>query len=242
MDDLAVLRKNPELLAKLGRSNTKYAAMLSSGYGDLSSSSEYSTEVAAIFKKLGYPGYDTPITQKKTKEEVAKSVEARRGWFEYQKAQEWRDAKMAEYGIRSTSESMYERSGIKREFDKMVQVVIDDFPSWVTERKNINDEYWDATIPSIQKIVDDENWRAYSFSKGSPKWEEIAYWLEEAKAFNKAYEQQNNTDKRKLLLKQNFAQFHYDFLQTASEEFAAFAYRWLNNMPQLDTEFTVTNG
>jgi hypothetical protein len=119
MDDLAVLRKNPELIAKLGRSNTKYAAMLSSGYGDLSSSSEYSTEVAAIFKKLGFPGYGTPITQKKTKEEVAKSVEARRGWFEYQKAQEWRDAKMAEYGIGSTSEVMYDRSGIKIEFDNM---------------------------------------------------------------------------------------------------------------------------
>ena len=242
MDDIAVLRKNPELIAKLGRSNTKYAAMLSSGYGDLSSSSQYSTEVAAIYKKLGFPGYETPITQKKTKEEVAKSVEARRGWYEYQKAQEWRDAKMAEYGIGSTSEVMYERSGIKREFDKMVQSVIDDFPSWVTERKNINDEYWSATIPSIQKIVDDTNWRTYSFNKGSSKWEEIAYWLEEAKAFNKAYEAQNNTDKRKLQLKQQFAQFHYDFMQTASEEFAAFAYRWLNNMPQLSTEFTVTNG
>ena len=242
MDDLAVLRKNPELIAKLGRANTKYAAMLSSGYGDLSSSSEYSTEVAAIFKKLGFPGYGTPITQKKTKEEVAKSVESRRGWFEYQKAQEWRDAKMAEYGIGSTYDVMYERSGIKREFDKMVDVVKEDFPSWVTERKNINDEYWDAMIPSIQKIVDDTNWRTYSFNKGSSKWEEIAYWLSEAKAFNKAYDAQNNTDSRKLQLKQQFAQFHYDFLQTASEEFAAFSYRWLNNMPQLSTEFTVTNG
>jgi hypothetical protein len=242
MDDLAVLRKNPELIAKLGRSNTKYAAMLSSGYGDLSSSSEYSTEVAAIFKKLGFPGYGTPITQKKTREEVAKSVEARRGWFEYQKAQEWRDAKMAEYGIGSTYDVMYERSGIKREFDKMVDVVKEDFPSWVTERKNINDEYWDAMIPSIQKIVDDTNWRTYSFNKGSSKWEEIAYWLGEAKAFNKTYDAQNNTDSRKLQLKQQFAQFHYDFLQTASEEFAAFSYRWLNNMPQLSTEFTVTNG
>jgi hypothetical protein len=242
MDDLAVLRKNPELIAKLGRANTKYAAMLSSGYGDLSSSSEYSTEVAAIFKKLGFPGYGTPITQKKTKEEVAKSVESRRGWFEYQKAQEWRDAKMAEYGIGSTYDVMYERSGIKREFDKMVDVVKEDFPSWVTERKNINDEYWDAMIPSIQKIVDDTNWRTYSFNKGSSKWEEIAYWLGEAKAFNKAYDAQNNTDSRKLQLKQQFAQFHYDFLQTASEEFAAFSYRWLNNMPQLSTEFTVTNG
>jgi len=242
MEDLAVLRKNPELITKLGRSNTKYAAMLSSGYGDLSSSSEYSTEVAAIFKKLGFPGYDTPITQKKTKKEVADSVEARRGWFEFQKAQEWRDAKMAEYGIGSTYDATYERSGIKREYQKMVDSVIEDFPSWAVDRKNTNEEYWDVTIPAIQKITDDTNWRSYAISKGSPKWEEITYWLQEAKIFNKTYEAQNNTDARKKQLKQQFAQFHYDFLQTASEEFAAFAYRWLNNMPQLDTEFTVTNG
>ena len=97
-------------------------------------------------------------------------------------------------------------------------------------------------IPSIEKIVDDKKWRNYAIKKGSPKWEEVAYWLEEAKYFNKQYESQNNTDARKKQLKQQFAQFHYDFLQTASEEFAAFAYRWLNNMPQLDTEFAVTNG
>lgn len=242
MDDLAMLRKNPELITKLGRANTKYAGMLSSGYGDIATSSEYSTEVAAIFKKLGFPGYGTPITQKKNKIEVAQSVEARRGWAEYQKAQEWRDAKMAEYGIGSTYEAMYERSGIKREYDKMVSSIVEDFPGWAADRKNTNDEYWSLMIPSVQKIVDDKKWRDYAIKKGSPKWEEIAYWLEEANYFNKQYEAQNNTDARKKQLKQQFAQFHYDFLQTASEEFAAFAYRWLNNMPQLDTEFAVTNG
>jgi hypothetical protein len=137
---------------------------------------------------------------------------------------------------------MFERSGIKREYDKMVQSIVDDFPAWAADRKNTNDEYWSVMIPSVQKIADDIDWRTYAFNKGSSKWEEIAYWLEEAKSFNKAYEAQNNTNDRKLVLKQQFAQFHYDFLQTASEEFAAFAYRWLNNMPQLDTEFTVTNG
>jgi hypothetical protein len=242
MEDLSMLRKNPELITKLGRANTKYAGMLSSGYGDLATSSEYSTEVAAIFKKLGFPGYGTPITQKKNKIEVAQSVEARRGWAEYQKAQEWRDAKMAEYGIGSTYEAMYERSGIKREYDKMVTGIVEDFPGWAADRKNTNDEYWSLMIPAVQKIADDTKWRSYAIKKGSPKWEEIAYWLQEAKAFNTNYEAQNNTDARKKQLKQQFAQFHYDYLQTASEEFAAFAYRWLNNMPQLDTEFAVTNG
>lgn len=243
LDDLNVLRKNPKLIEMLGRANTKYAAMLSSGYGDLATSSEYSTEVAAIFKKLNFPGFSrTPITTKKDEKEFTQGVEARRGWYEFQKAQEWRDAKMVEYGIDSPNEVMFERSGIKREYDKMVQSIVDDFPAWAADRKNTNDEYWSVMIPSVQKIADDIDWRTYAFNKGSSKWEEIAYWLEEAKSFNKAYEAQNNTNDRKLVLKQQFAQFHYDFLQTASEEFAAFAYRWLNNMPQLDTEFTVTNG
>lgn len=247
MNDVKMLRKNTELLASVGRYNTKYAAMLSSGYGDIAGSGsgkdDYSTEVAAIYKRLNFPGdFNNPITQKKTSDELKKGVEARRGWAESQKAQEWRDAKMYEYGISSTASAAYERSGIKREYDKMIAEVEQDFPGWVQERDENRQDYWSGLIPSIEKIVDDTKWRAHAISQGSPKWEEISYWVAEAKRFNTAYEEQNNTAARKLRLKQNFAQFHYDFIQTSSDEFAAFAYKWLNNMPQLSTEFVGANG
>jgi hypothetical protein len=43
--------------------------------------------------------------------------------------------------------------------------------------------------------------------------------------------------------KARFDQFHYDFLQHASEDFAAFASRWMSNMPELEEGLLVdTNG
>ena len=58
--------------------------------------------------------------------------------------------------------------------------------------------------------------------------------------FKDDYNAALNSDERKFALKQQFSQFHHDFLQTASDEFDAFASRWLNNMPELDTEYVVT--
>jgi hypothetical protein len=50
-------------------------------------------------------------------------------------------------------------------------------------------------------------------------------------------------DAAKRSKKAQFDQFHYDFLQHASEDFAAFASRWMSNMPELDEGLLVdTNG
>ncbi|NBR25052.1 MAG: hypothetical protein EBU08_15015, partial [Micrococcales bacterium] len=99
--DIKMIRNNPELLEKIGRWDTKYAGMLSAGYGELTD--EYSTEIAAIYKRLNFPGgYNSPLTQKKSAEELRVDIESRRGWAEYQKATEWRDAIMAQYGVGST--------------------------------------------------------------------------------------------------------------------------------------------
>ncbi len=244
LNDLKMIRKNPQLLETIGRFNTKYAGLLSSGYGDLAGSGsgadDYSTEVAAIYKKLNFPGeFNNPITQQKTSNELKRSVEARRGWAEYQKAVDWRDAKMAEYGIGSTYETRYATSGIKRVFDDMVQDVEDEFKGWVDERDEGRKDYWEGLIPTIDVILEDTKWRAHALNQGSVKWEEIAYWTARAKQFKKAYNRPNETDKGKLILKQQFNQFHYNFLQTASEEFAIFSTRWLQNMPELETEFVV---
>lgn len=245
MNDLKMIRKNPELLQTIGRFNTKYAALLSSGYGDLagtgSGKDDYSTEVAAIYKRLNFPGgFNDPITQQKTSRELTRSVEARRGWAEYQKAVDWRDAKMAEYGIGSTYETRYATSGVKRVFDEMVQDVENEFKGWVDERDEGRKDYWEGFIPTVEAIVDDTKWRAHALKEGSVKWEEIAYWVSRARQFKKAYDRPNETDKGKLILKQQFNQFHYDFLQTASEEFAVFSTRWLQNMPELETDYVVT--
>lgn len=239
-NDIKILRNFEGLLNDIGRYGTKYAGMLSSGYdSDLTTNSEYSTEIAAIYKRLDFPGeVDVTITERKSVRDIKDDVEARRGWAEYQKAQEWRDAIMYQYGIRSTQEVAYERSGIKAYFQQMVDDIAQDFPGWTQAYNNNREDYWRGLIPTVEKISNDTNWRSYAYKNGD-KWEEITYWLNQAKYFKRLYDQTGNTDDRKLRLKTEFAQFHYDYLQTASDEFAAFAYRWLNNMPELNEEVVV---
>ena len=244
-NDIKALRNNTSLLKEIGDINTRYAGMLSSGYGDIAGSGsgpdDYSTEIASIYKKMNFPGgFNGPITQKKTADELRKATQARVGWAEYQKAVDWRNAMMKQYGISSTYEARYEYSGIKRIFDNMVNTVEQDFPGWVEEKTANRKDYWNQTVPALEKIVENVDWRAHAYSTGNAKWEEIAYWVTRARSFKTEYDRPNNSDERKTWLKQQFAQFHYDFLQTASEEFDAFATRWLNSMPELDTEFVVT--
>jgi hypothetical protein len=242
--DIKIIRNFEGLLESLGRANSKYAGMLSSGYdSDLTTNTEYSTEIAAIYKRLDFPGtVDLPITERKKISGaggIQSETEARRGWAEYQKAQEWRDAMMYQYGIPSTQAVMYERSGIKAEYDKMVDSIAKDFPGWTDAYNNNREDYWRGLIPTVEKIVEDTKWRAHAYKSGD-KWEEIAYWVDAARRFKTAYDQPINTDERKFSLKAQFSQFHYDFLQTASDEFAAFAYRWLNNIPELNEEIVVS--
>ena len=245
LNDIKALRNNTKLLEELGNTNTKYAGMLSSGYGDIagtgSGPNDYSTEVASIYKRMKFAdGFNNPITQKKTEDELKKSVQARVGWAEYQKAVDWRNAMMKQYGISSTYESRYEYSGIKRVFDDMVDDIENDYKGWVEERDEERKDYWNGTVAAIETISNNVDWRTYAYSTGNTKWEEIAFWVGKARNFKNEYDRPNNSDERKLMLKQQFSQFHYNFLQTASDEFDAFATRWLNNMPELDNEFVVT--
>jgi hypothetical protein len=243
--DIKMLRKNPELLTKLARSNPKFATMLSSGYGDLAASGtnddSYSTEIAAIYKGMNFPGTLTKLTTKKTDLEIQQDIEARRGWAEYNKAKEWQQAMMYQYGIRSTQEVMYERTGISQEFDRMVSAIGKDFPGWVTDRNSSRTDFWTQSIPAIETIANNEAWRIHADSSNT-KWQEIAYWLENAKQFKSDMDQRMITEQRKNELKVRFSQFHYDFLQEASDEFAAFATRWLDNMPELSRELVIDNG
>ena len=243
MNDIKVLRNNTKLLQELGETNTKYAGMLSTGYGDISGTgsgpNDYSTEVASIYKRMKFAGgFNNTITQKKNEDELRKSVSARVGWAEFQKAVDWRNAMMKQYGIKSTYEARYEYSGIKRIYDDMVDEIENDYKGWVEERDEDRKDYWNGTIVAVETITKDLDWRAHAYSTND-KWEEITFWVGKARRFKDEYDRPNNSDERKLFLKQQFSQFHYDFLQTASEEFDAFSTRWLNNMPELENEYTV---
>lgn len=240
MNDIKIIRDNPDLLKSIGNYGYKYIGMLSTGYeSDATSSSEYSAEIAAIYKRLKIPGAASEkFTRRKTDEEIRTETESRLGWFELQRAQEWRDAKMFEYSIYSTQEVRYETSGIKQYYDQWVNSIAKTYQRWAEAYNNSREDYWRGLIPTVEKIANDTDWRAKAWKNGY-KWEEIAYWLENAKAFKRQYDIPNQTEDRKFALRQQFAQFHYNFMQTSSEEFASFAYRWLNSIPELNPELAV---
>lgn len=240
MNDIKILRNNKGLIEEIGRYGNKYIGMLSTGYdSDATVNSEYSTEIAEIFKNMNIPGQRrTRVTRAKTEEEIQVDAESRIGWYEYQKAQEWRDAMMYQYSIRSTQEVRYETSGIKQYYDQMVRDITKKYPRWTQSYNNEREDYWRGLIPTVEKIVGNTEYRAQAYKYG-PKWEEIAYWLSYAKDFKRQYDMSGQSEENKFSLKQQFAQFHYDFLQESSEEFAAFAYRWLNSIPELNEELAV---
>jgi hypothetical protein len=232
--DIKMIRNNPALLQKIGRWDTKYAQMLSAGYGELTD--DYSTEIAAIYKRMNFPGgYNSALTQKKTSEELRVDIESRRGWAEYQKATDWRDSVMAQYGVGSANEVRYQSLGIKAQFDSMVKVIQTEFPGWADNRNASQRDFWGVTVPAMKEIANDPKWRQYADGKGD-KWTEISYWLTQADAFRQQYTQTMSSDARKADLKAQFSQFHYNFMQVASDEFSTFASRWLENMPELSTE------
>ena len=239
-NDIKIIRSNPELLKKISRYGNKYIGMLSTGYdSDATVNSEYSTEIAAIYKQLKLPGaVAEKVTRRKTEEEIKNETEARIGWFEYQKAQDWRDAMMYQYSIGSTQEVRYESSGIKQYYDNWVRSIAKNYRAWTQAYNDSREDYWSGLIPTVESIVSDNSWMLKS-SNTSNKWEEIGFWLSIAKQFKQQYDISNQSEDRKFMLKQQFSQFHHNFLQQASEEFGAFANRWLNSIPELNPELAV---
>jgi len=232
-----MIRNNPELLESIGRYDTKFAQMLSTGYGDLTD--EYSTEVAAIYKKLNFPGgYNSPLTQQKSAEEVRNSVEARRGWYEYDKLSKWRDAMMYQYGIKNTSEARYESSGIQAYFNEQVSQISKEFKGWADERSQGQKDFWNVTIPVIEEIVSNQKWMSHA-GKQTNKWNEIAFYLQQVKQWKKDYDLVMNDPRRERDLRTQLSQWHFDFLQVAGDDFDTFSARWFENMPQLNPDSAV---
>lgn len=234
MNDMRMIRKNTPLLEKIARIDPKYAQIMSSGYGDIAT--DYSPEIAEMFKNLNFPGTLTKISEQKSDQDVAREVEARMGWAEYNKAADWRDAKMYEYGVTSTYQAGYTTYGIKAQFNAMTADIKKKYPGWVQDRKFAADEFWDKTVPALTAIAEDPTWRKYTDKVDGGKWAEISYWLGQVNKFKQMYGSYGTTTARDEALKSSLANFHYQFVQQASDGFSVFASRWLESMPELDVE------
>jgi hypothetical protein len=235
--DIKVIRDNPELLEKIARTNMKYANMLSTQYGE-ELTNTYSSTVASIYKYLNFPGKGgTKITREKTEEEIQQDVEANIGWAEYNAASQERDARMYELGILSTYDPRYELSGIQDDFKEREEYIATKYPGWQNSRPKPKDFYKEV-FPVIQVILKDEKWMAHA-SKVNTKWDEIAIWAAQAAKFHTMYEEAGSSEARKYDLRAGFSQFHYDFIQNASDEFGVFAARYLSSMPELDISLVI---
>ena len=236
-NDIKVIRDNPDLLEKIGRTNMKYANMLSTQYGE-ELTNTYSSTIASIYKYLNFPGKSgTTITREKTEDEIQKDVEAKIGWAEFNAATQERDARMYELGITSTYDPRYELSGIQDDFKEREEYIAKKYPGWQDSRPKPKDFYKEV-LPVIQTILKDEKWMSHA-SKVNTKWEEIAMWTKQVEKFHKMYEEAGSSDARKYDLRATFSQFHYDFIQNASDEFGVFAARYLSSMPELDVSLVM---
>lgn len=232
--DMKVLRKNKELLSRVAAIGPEYARMLSSGYGDLAV--DYSPEIAEMFRNLNFPGTLSKISRQKTDLEIQQETDARMGWIMYNKAVDKRDAKMYEHGITSPYQSAYTYTGIKESFANDVQKIKDNYPGWVNDRQTAADKFWSKTVPALEAIATDPTWRKYVDKIDGGKWAEISYWLGQVRNFKNQYGDVSSSSARDVDLKTRLANFHYEYIQYASDSFAAFAARWLESMPELDIE------
>lgn len=237
-DDIKIIRNNPQLLTKIARTDMKYAGMLSTGYGE-ELTSEYSTAVASIYKYLKFPGKaKTTITRPKTEDEIQKEVESNLGWIQFNKLEDLRNARMYELGITSVYDSRYELSGIQDDYKSQVEEISRKYPGWSSTRRDNQKEFWTEIFPVVKTIASDMNWRKQADTE-SNKWADIALWLTRAEEFHKRYEAAGATEAMRYDMRASFSQFHFDFLQNASDEFSTFATRYLNSMPELDPDLVM---
>ena len=241
INDIKMIRSNRELLASFANVDPMYARMMSSGYGDLAV--DYSTEVAEIYKNLNFPGTLTKLSRQKTEEEIRNETDARLGWVSYNMAVDARNGEMAQYGVGSTQSNAYTYTGIKRKFDERVAEIKANYPGWVNDRTVQQGKFWDQTFPILKKIANDPTWRKYVDPIDGGKWAEISYWIGQVEQFRSGYGKLGSTTARDQGFSSSLNNFHYKFVQGASDGFAAFAARWLESMPELDIEkVAVPNG
>jgi hypothetical protein len=241
INDIKMIRSNRELLSSIYNVDPMFARMMSSGYGDLAV--DYSTEVAEIYRNLNFPGSLSKLSRQKTPEEIQQETDARLGWVAYNFAIDVRNAEMAQYGIRSTQGSDYVYTGVKKKFDDKVAQIKANYPGWVNDRQVQQGKFWDQTFPVLKKIANDPVWRKYVDPIDGGKWAEISYWIGQVENFRAGYGKLGSTTARDQGFSSSLANFHYNFVQNASDGFAAFAGRWLESMPELDIEkVAVPNG
>jgi len=234
--DIKILRKNKDLVEKIfaDTANMELAGMLSDGYSDITK--EYSTEVASIYKNMTYPGTGVDLMETKGPEDLYIDPQVRMGWYEWGRATDWRDAKMREYGIKSTYSASYKTSGLYSKMKDLEAQVVAAYPAWDSVRRSAATDFWTQTMKVVNITVSNKKWMKQQTGANAEKWGEIAFWAEQANRFKQALDSLTASRQDTKPLKAAWAEWHNQYVAESGTEFALFANRWLDRMPELRDE------
>jgi len=208
--------------------------MLSDGYSDITK--EYSTEVASIYKNMTYPGTGVDLMETKGPEDLYIDPQVRMGWYEWGRATDWRDAKMREYGIKSTYSASYKTSGLYSKMKDLEAQVVAAYPAWDSVRRSAATDFWTQTMKVVNITVSNKKWMKQQTGANAEKWGEIAFWAEQANRFKQALDSLTASRQDTKPLKAAWAEWHNQYVAESGTEFALFANRWLDRMPELRDE------
>lgn len=240
MDDIKILRKNQTLMKRIFQATGKMelAGMLSSGYSDIADN--YSTEVAALYRNMDFPGTGMDLVKIRDAEQLMKDPQVRMGWYEWSKAVDWRDSMMEQYGIKSTYEKRYKALGLSAEMKRIENELNKAYPLWASERNAARADFRKGTLNALNVITADKNWMS---AQPNDKWDEISVWADSATRFYQKYDELTTSGQDTRWLRESFSAWHHNYVKNGSTEFGMFASRWLSNMKELiDEEEMTANG
>lgn len=170
-------------------------------------------------------------------EEWLVDPDRRMGWYEWSKLTAFRDSVIEQNGLGSTASDAYRTSGLKQFVDAERDRLRLKYPAWGYHYDTVRSNFWSQTFEPLKVATDDPEWMAEAAQYGA-KWSEIADWVNAADNFYTYYNMaRSNPEGGKPDLKtrrENFAAWHFQYVNNASPEFQAFAERWLSNIPELE--------
>lgn len=236
-NNLDMVREYPDLMRQIyenGGKDAKAAELAGMiAFTDGSENDEYDTLTAEIFKVENYPGATFSLKEQQSIQDLLGNVETKIGWQEFMRLKAWRDSIMAQYGISSTSEKLYQTSGLKGEYNRQLAELKGRNVSWANAFDETRSNWWGRSFRALNDLASNDKWIESQGQKG----QEIREYVGQLSTFRQQLDEVNNSpvpqpDAAKMM-KIQFAVWSQDFVLNASPEFQAFADRWIN-VPELD--------
>ena len=152
-------REFGSLLQKMDKEDTPGLIGFLANYG--ATSDEYSNAAANYFKNRSVrPGGQLKYTESRATEDILEDREVSLGWEYYRKFVDQRDAKLAEYGIKSITSSAAKGLGLTQQWEDSVASIAAAYPAWGKAKEFSNTDYNKTKryVKGLLAIVQDPKW------------------------------------------------------------------------------------